>query len=65
MGLAIQRIWSTAVVPRVAVLHRPSRMVAAISVGITFLFVGLGWVLFAATSLGNAGLVYRSMFLAS
>jgi D-alanyl-lipoteichoic acid acyltransferase DltB (MBOAT superfamily) len=40
-------------------------MVAAISVGITFLFVGLGWVLFAATSLGNAGLVYRSMFLAS
>ncbi len=65
MGLAIQRIWSTAVVPRVAVLRRPSRMVAAISVGITFLFVGLGWVLFAATSLGNAGLVYRSMFLAS
>ena len=29
MGLAIQRIWSTAVVPRVEVLRRPSRMVGA------------------------------------
>lgn len=63
LGLTIQRLWSQNVVPRNALLRSHGRFVTALSIALTFVFVGLGWVLFAATSLSNASSVYRAMFL--
>jgi alginate O-acetyltransferase complex protein AlgI len=62
-GLAVQRLWSTYVVPRSRILSAQGRFVTAASIVLTFFFVGLGWVLFAATSLTNVGQIYRQMFL--
>jgi alginate O-acetyltransferase complex protein AlgI len=62
-GLAIQRLWSTYVVPRSRFLAGHGPVVTAASIALTFLFVGFGWVLFAATSLANVGSIYHHMFL--
>jgi alginate O-acetyltransferase complex protein AlgI len=62
-GLAVQRLWSTYVVPRSRILSAQGPFVTAASIVLTFFFVGLGWVLFAATSLTNVGQIYRQMFL--
>jgi len=62
-GLAIQRLWSTYVVPRSRFLTGHGPLVTAASIALTFLFVGFGWVLFAATSLANVGSIYHHMFL--
>jgi alginate O-acetyltransferase complex protein AlgI len=63
-GLAIQRLWSIYVVPRSPILSAHGPLVTAASIALTFLFVGFGWVLFAATSLANVGAIYRHMFIA-
>ncbi len=63
-GLAIQRVWSSAVVPKVAVLRAGGGLVTLASIALTFLFVGSGWMLFAATSLGDAMTVYKHLFIA-
>ncbi len=62
-GLAVHRLWSRYVVPRSNELRSGRQIVTSVSVAVTFLFVGLGWILFAATSLSNATAVYRSMFI--
>jgi alginate O-acetyltransferase complex protein AlgI len=62
-GLAVHRLWARYVVPKYALLRSHGRFVTTISIAITFIFVCLGWVLFAATSLPNAAFVYHSMFL--
>jgi len=62
MGLAIHRAWSANVVPHVASLRSGSIFIAVLSRATTFAFVACGWVFFAATSLANAGLVFRSIF---
>jgi D-alanyl-lipoteichoic acid acyltransferase DltB (MBOAT superfamily) len=51
------------VVPRSRFLSAGTPLVTAASIVLTFLFVGFGWVLFAATSLGNVGQIYQHMFL--
>ncbi len=61
-GLTVQRLWAQFIVPRSRILASKSPFVTAISIAITFMFVALGWVLFAATSVANAGQVYRAMF---
>jgi len=62
-GLATQRLWSIYVVPRSRILSAQGPLVTATSIALTFLFVGFGWVLFAATSLANVGTIYHHMFL--
>jgi len=62
-GLSAQRLWSRYVVPKSKILAARGPFVTTISVALTFTFVCMGWVLFAATSLPNAAFVYRSMFL--
>ncbi len=61
-GLAIHRIWSAAVVPRVAAFRSETLGVHAASIAVTFLFVCLGWVLFATSTVANAAEVYRHLF---
>jgi alginate O-acetyltransferase complex protein AlgI len=63
LGLAVHRFWDAAVVPHVAFLRKPSFAVGAVSTLATFVFVALGWVLFAATSLPSAVSVYAGMLL--
>ena len=60
-GLALHRAWSRAVVPRVALLRSGSLAIRTLSSATTFAFVTCGWVFFAATSLTNAGLVFRGI----
>jgi alginate O-acetyltransferase complex protein AlgI len=62
LGLAVHRGWSLAVVPRVTFPAEASFLVVTLSTVATFVFVALGWVLFAATSLPSAGSVYAGMF---
>jgi alginate O-acetyltransferase complex protein AlgI len=54
VGLAVHRVWSVRVAPSVAFLNAPSGAVTAVSVATTFVFVVLGWVLFAAPSFDAA-----------
>jgi alginate O-acetyltransferase complex protein AlgI len=61
-GLAMHRAWTAAVVPRVAWLSRPGHFVPVTSTVLTFGFVFLGWVLFAASSFGDAGTVIVRAF---
>jgi alginate O-acetyltransferase complex protein AlgI len=58
-GLAVHRWWSAFVVSRVPLLRCGHRSIAALSICVTFLFVCLGWVLFATSSAATAALVYR------
>ena len=58
LGLAVHRLWSVNVVPRVALLTADTAGVRALSVAATFLFVCFGWVLFATSSAANAAQVY-------
>jgi len=62
VGLAVHRLWATQVVPRVAVLRTGGLAIGVLSTATTFAFVAAGWILFAATSFRNAGLVYRALF---
>ena len=61
-GLAAHRLWSMQVVPRVAWLSNPGRLIPAASTALTFAFVFVGWVLFAASSFGNAAIVIKRAF---
>ena len=54
VGLAVHRMWSVRVVPAFTFLNSPSRAIRALSVATTFVFVVLGWVLFAAPSFDAA-----------
>jgi alginate O-acetyltransferase complex protein AlgI len=54
LGLAFHRLWSSQVIPLVTWLQTPSRPLHALSVACTFVFVTLGWVLFAAPSFNAA-----------
>lgn len=59
-GLAVHRLWVLHVAPRLeAVLSAMPRLTKGLSIGMTFIFVSLGWVLFAATSFSNASDVLR------
>ncbi|HEX3464750.1 MAG TPA: MBOAT family O-acyltransferase [Candidatus Elarobacter sp.] len=62
LGLAVHRVWSSAVVPRADWLARPSAGLEAVSVVMTFGFVVTGWLLFAAPTLGAALAAFRGMF---
>ncbi len=61
-GLAVHRAWTTAVVPRVTWLSRPGLFVPVVSTALTFGFVFIGWVLFAALTFGDAGTVITRAF---
>ncbi len=50
------------VIERLFLLKRLSRLPKALSVLITFFIVNLGWVLFRANSLHDAGLLYAGLF---
>ena len=60
-GLVVHRVWSASVVPRFAVLRRPSRPLDVLSVATTLVFVAAGWIFFAAPSLPAALLVFRGL----
>ena len=62
LGLIVHRIWGLAVVPRVGFLQTGGAPVRAVSTAITFSFVSVGWILFAAPSLGNATSVFTHLF---
>lgn len=61
LGLGVHRIWSVAIVQRMPRRLTESQFVLAASTAVTFLFVVLGWVLFAAPSNEVAGAVYRKL----
>jgi hypothetical protein len=61
--LVVHRTWRANVVPRVAALRSGSPIVRGLSTATTFAFVTSGWVFFAASSLTNAGLVFRGLLL--
>jgi alginate O-acetyltransferase complex protein AlgI len=61
-GLAAHRVWSMRVVPSVAWLSNPGRLVPAASTALTFAFVFVGWVLFAAGSFADAATVIKRAF---
>jgi alginate O-acetyltransferase complex protein AlgI len=63
LGLASHRVWSQTVVPRVALLSRPSAAIAWLSTAATFAFVLAGWVLFAAPSLRSAAVAFAGFFV--
>jgi len=63
MGLAVHRVWSQAVVPRIPALNSGTLGIRAASVVTTFAFVAFGWVLFATSSLASAGGVYAGMLV--
>lgn len=63
VGLALCRLWQLGVVPKVALLSRGGVAVRAVSVAITFGFVGTGWLLFAAPSFANAYHAFVHLFL--
>jgi alginate O-acetyltransferase complex protein AlgI len=62
-GLAVCRWWQVAVVPKMAVLARGGPAVRVASVGLTFAFVGTGWLLFAAPSFANAYQAFVHLFV--
>jgi alginate O-acetyltransferase complex protein AlgI len=62
MGLAAHRAWSALVVPRFAVLANPGKFVRSVSVATTFSYVCIGWLLFAAPSVGNAYHAFVGLF---
>lgn len=61
VGLAVHRVWSVAVVPRVAVLRSTGMAIHAVSIATTFLFVCFGWVLFATPTAASAAQIYWHM----
>jgi len=63
LGLAVHRGWSLAVVPKIALLRNGGPGIHAGSVALTFAFVVLGWVLFAASSFAAAAGVARGALL--
>ncbi len=62
VGLAVQRIWATAAVPRLRILRDGGPFVTALSIATTYMFVTVGWVVFAAPSMNVAAQVVRLMF---
>lgn len=55
MGLAVHRVWSSKAVPHISpVLERFPKVAEVLSIGATFAFVMVGWVLFAAATFTNA-----------
>jgi alginate O-acetyltransferase complex protein AlgI len=63
VGLAVHRFWQLAIVPRVALLQAGGRLVGFASVGTTFAFVLVGWLLFAAPSFENAYQAFVHLFV--
>ena len=62
-GLAVHRIWSTRVLPAARFLANPeSPLVNAASIALTFAFVAVGWILFAASSFHDAAVVFIRAF---
>lgn len=61
VGLGLHRVWSVTVAARMSAALRESRILEALSVATTFLFVVFGWVLFASPSVQVAGIVYAQM----
>jgi alginate O-acetyltransferase complex protein AlgI len=61
-GFVIQRLWQAVVVARVAFLREGGALVRMASVGTTFAFVAVGWLLFAAPSLGSAYQAFAGLF---
>jgi alginate O-acetyltransferase complex protein AlgI len=62
VGLAVHRSWQLTVVPKVAILRAGGRFVRLASVGTTFAFVVVGWLLFAAPSFPNAYHAFIHLF---
>jgi alginate O-acetyltransferase complex protein AlgI len=62
-GLAICRWWQVGIVPKVALLAEGGAAVRIVSIGLTFAFVGVGWLLFAAPSFGNAYQAFVHLFV--
>ncbi len=62
-GLMVHRIWSQFVVVHVRALARPNVAVHVLSVALTFAFVVVGWVLFAASSWNAAMIALHSAFI--
>ena len=62
-GLAACRWWQVAVVPRVRALSEGGPAVRFVSTVATFAFVGVGWLLFAAPSFGNAYQAFVRLFV--
>jgi alginate O-acetyltransferase complex protein AlgI len=65
LGLAVHRIWASLVVPRIAAFSRPSILVTITSICITFAFVTVGWVIFAASSFPDVLQVLKSALVPS
>jgi len=63
IGLAVHRAWSLRVVPSIAFLRDGGIVVRAGSIALTFAFVALGWVLFAASSFQAAATVLEGVLL--
>ncbi len=61
-GFLIQRLWQGAVVAKVDFLRQGGRLVHAASVGTNFAYVVVGWLLFAAPSIGNAYQAFIRLF---
>ena len=61
-GLAVCRWWQVSVVPRVHALSEGGPVVRFVSTAATFAFVGVGWLLFAAPSFGNAYQAFIRLF---
>jgi len=62
-GLAACRWWQVVVVPRVRALSEGGPAVRFVSTVATFAFVGVGWLLFAAPSFGNAYQAFIRLFV--
>jgi alginate O-acetyltransferase complex protein AlgI len=62
-GFLIQRVWQALVVEKVAFLREPNPFVHYASVGTTFAFVAVGWLLFAAPSVPNAYQAFIHLFV--
>ena len=58
IGLAVHRLWSNMVVPRIEWLRTASVPKQAGSIALTFAFVIAGWILFAASSFSAATIVF-------
>ena len=63
VGLVVHRAWTTSVVSRIAVLRSNAFAIRLLSGATTFAFVTCGWTFFAATSLTNAGIVFRGLLV--
>lgn len=62
-GLAAHRVWSNRVVPALAFMQNMPRLVRAASIVVTFVFVSVGWILFAAASFRDAATVFMQALM--